>query len=309
MTASTVEDLVAEVRAFNRSYTNVIGLLREGLLRTRYSLTEARVIFELAQREATEVGHLREALDVDGGYLSRILTRFETGGLVRKERSAVDGRRQVIRLTGQGRRAFRTLDERSATEVQALLSGLGEEQQRRLLGAMATIRDVLEETPRPDHYVLRPPGAGDFGWVIYRHGVLYAEEYGWDSSFEALVARIIAEYVEDRDPEREAAWIAEVNGQPVGCVFCVKKDDTTAQLRLLLVEAKARGMGIGARLVDECVRFAGRTGYQEMILWTNDVLEDARRIYERAGFELGEEEPHRSFGADLVGQIWQRGLL
>jgi DNA-binding MarR family transcriptional regulator/GNAT superfamily N-acetyltransferase len=309
VTASIVKDRVAEVRAFNRFYTNVIGVLREGLLRTRYSLTEARVIFELAQREATEVAHLREALDVDGGYLSRILTRFETGGLVKKERSAVDGRRQVIRLTGRGRRAFRTLDERSATEVRALLSDLGEEEQRRLLGAMATIRDVLEESPRPDHYVLRPPEVGDFGWVIHRHGVLYAEEYGWDASFEALVARIVADYVEDRDPQREAAWIAEVNGQPVGCVFCMKKDDITAQLRLLLVERRSRGMGIGTRLVDECIRFAARTGYKEMILWTNDVLEDARRLYERAGFELVEEEPHHSFGHDLVGQIWRRGLL
>jgi GNAT superfamily N-acetyltransferase len=149
---------------------------------------------------------------------------------------------------------------------------------------------------------------GDFGWVIHRHGVLYAQEYGWDASFEALVARIVAGYVEDRDRQRETAWIAEIHGEPVGCVFCVKKDDITAQLRLLLVEPKSRGMGIGTRLVDECVRFAARTGYKEMILWTNDVLEDARRLYERASFELVEEEPHHSFGHDLVGQIWRRGL-
>jgi DNA-binding MarR family transcriptional regulator/GNAT superfamily N-acetyltransferase len=306
---SRVEDLVAEVRAFNRFYTNVIGVLREGLLGTRYSLTEARVIFELAQREATEVSHLRKVLDVDGGYLSRTLSRFEADGLVQKQRSALDGRRQVIRLTARGRRAFRTLDERSATEARALLGRVGEEDQRRLLGAMTTIRDLLGESPRADHYVLRPPEAGDFGWVIHRHGVVYAQEYGWDESFEALVARIVADYVEERDRQREAAWIAEVDGQPVGCVFCVKKDDITAQLRLLLVEPKSRGMGIGTRLVDQCIRFAARTGYKEMILWTNDVLEDARRLYERAGFALVEAEPHHSFGHDLVGQTWRRALL
>jgi DNA-binding MarR family transcriptional regulator/GNAT superfamily N-acetyltransferase len=305
---SAVEDRVAQVRAFNRFYTNVIGVLAEGLLRTQYSLTEARVIFELAQREATEVGHLREVLDVDGGYLSRILSRFDADGLVQKQRSAVDGRRQMIRLTARGRRAFRMLDKRATTEVRGLLSAVGEQEQRRLLAAMTTIRDILEESPRADHYLLRPPEVGDFGWVVHRHGVIYAQEYAWDESFEALVARIVADYVEEPDRRRQRAWIAEADGRPVGCVFCVQKEDTTAQLRLLLVEPRYRGMGIGARLVDECVRFAARTGFKEIVLWTNDVLEDARRLYERANFALVEEEPHHSFGHDLVGQIWRRAL-
>lgn len=307
MSAST-GDRVAAVRWFNRFYTDVIGVLREGLLHTPYSLTEARVIFELAQRQETEVADLRRTLDIDAGYLSRILARFEADGLAQRQRSAADGRRQVIRLTEQGRAAFETLDARSAEEVHALLSQLSEEDQRRLVGAMAVIRDVLEQSRRPDAYVLRPLRPGDLGWVVHRHGVVYAEEYGWDETFESLVARIVADYVDHRDPQRENVWIAEVDGAPAGCVFCVKKDDTVAQLRLLLVEPAARGLGIGARLVEECIRFARRAGYEEIMLWTNDVLEDARRIYERAGFELVEEEKHHSFGHDLVGQNWSHKL-
>lgn len=307
MSAST-GDRVAAVRWFNRFYTDVIGVLREGLLHTPYSLTEARVIFELAQRQETEVADLRRTLDIDAGYLSRILARFEADGLAQRQRSAADGRRQVIRLTEQGRAAFETLDARSAEEVHALLSQLSEEDQRRLVGAMAVIRDVLEQSRRPDAYVLRPLRPGDLGWVVHRHGVVYAEEYGWDETFEALVARIVADYVDHRGPQRENVWIAEVDGAPAGCVFCVKKDDTVAQLRLLLVEPAARGLGIGARLVEECIRFARRAGYEEIMLWTNDVLEDARRIYERAGFELVEEEKHHSFGHDLVGQNWSHKL-
>ena len=307
-TASDVDDRVAAVRAFNRFYTKVIGLLRQGLLDTPYSLTEARVIFELAQRDTTELADLRRTLDVDAGYLSRMLDRFETDGLVTRERSASDGRRRVIRLTDRGRAVFTMLDARSAEDSRMLLSQLSEEEQDRLLAAMGTIRDILEGTPRPNAFVLRPPEAGDFGWVVHRHGVLYADEYGWDESFEALVARIVADYVEQRDPQRENAWIAEVDGEPVGCVFCVKRDDETAQLRLLLVEPRVRGMGIGTRLAEECLHFARRAGYRQIMLWTNDVLEEARRIYERAGFELVEEERHHSFGHDLVGQNWWRRL-
>jgi len=275
---------------------------------TPYSLTEARVIFELAQRHATEVVDLRRTLDIDPGYLSRILARFEADGLVTRERSVADGRRQVIGLTDRGREVFALLNARSAEENQKLLSRLGAEDQRRLLGAMGTIREILEDVPRPNAFVLRPPEPGDYGWVIHRHGALYAEEYGWDASFEALVARIVADYVDHRDPQREGAWIAEVRGEPVGCVFCVKRDEKTAQLRLLLVDPSVRGMGIGSRLVEECLRFARRAGYQEITLWTNDVLEDARRIYQRAGFQLVEEETHHSFGHDLVGQNWWRTL-
>jgi DNA-binding MarR family transcriptional regulator/GNAT superfamily N-acetyltransferase len=300
---------VGAVRAFNRFYTNVIGLLGEGLLGTPYSLTEARLIFELAQNDdAAEVVGLRRALELDAGYLSRILTRFEADGIATRERSSADRRRQLVRLTKRGRRAFELLDARSANEIQGLLSRLGDRDQRRLIGAMDTIRRLLESPSPGGPFVIRPPGPGDFGWVVQRHGQLYDEEYGWDETFEALVARIVAEYVESRDPKRDSAWIAEIDGEPVGCVLCVRKEDRVAQLRLLLVEPQARGMGIGTRLVEECVGFARRAGYERLTLWTNDVLEDARRLYERAGFELVDEERHRSFGRELSGQNWSLEL-
>jgi len=308
LSAETAQkERVTAVRAFNRLYTSIIGLLHEGLLRTPYSLTEARVIFELAQRDASELADLRRVLNIDAGYMTRILARFETDGIATRERSRADGRRQVIALTDRGREVFEMLDQRSGEEIRALLSRLTEDDQGRVIGAMGAIRRVLEGSPRPEP-CLRPPRPGDFGWVVQRHGVFYAEEYGWDESFEALVARIVADYIDHRDPKRESAWIAEVYGEPVGCVFCCKKEENVAQLRLLLVEPSIRGMGIGTRLVDECVRFARRAGYRHLMLWTNDVLEDARRIYERAGFELVEEEPHRSFGHELVGQNWRRKL-
>jgi DNA-binding MarR family transcriptional regulator/GNAT superfamily N-acetyltransferase len=299
---------VAAVRAFNRFYTTVIGILDEGLLGTPFSLAEARVIFELAGREATEVAELRRTLGIDAGYTSRILARLEDDGTISRERSAADGRRQVVRLTEAGRSTFAMLDSRSAQQIGELLSRLPEDGRRRLVGAMESIRAVLEAPPRPETILLRPPGPGDFGWVVHRHGALYAEEYGWDETFEGLVARIVAEYVEKRDPRRETAVIAEVDGEPVGSVFCTKKDARVAQLRLLLVEPTVRDMGIGTRLVDECMRFARRAGYQEITLWTNEVLEGARRIYERAGFELVGEERHHSFGHELVGQDWRRAL-
>ena len=307
ITDATTPRIVA-VRAFTRFYTNVIGLLREGLLDSTYSLTEARIIFELAQQEATDLADLRRKLDIDAGYVSRILARFDSDGLTTRERSTLDGRRQIIRLTDQGRAAFSVLDSRSLEQIRALLGRLTDDNQRRLVAAMQTIRDILGDSRRPASFVLRNPGPGDFGWIVNRHGVLYAEEYGWDERFEALVARIVADYVERRDPRRESAWMAEVDGDPVGCVFCVKRDEKTAQLRILLVEPAVRGQGIGTRLVEECVRFARRAGYKQIMLWTNDVLEDARRIYERAGFELVEEEKHQSFGHDLVGQSWVRQL-
>jgi DNA-binding MarR family transcriptional regulator/GNAT superfamily N-acetyltransferase len=305
---SEAHSAVDEVRAFNRFYTNVIGALRGDLLGVGYSLTEARVIFELAQHEAVEVADLRRTLEIDPGYLSRILARFEGSDLVSRDRSSEDRRRHVVHLTPEGRSTFHTLDDRANAEVRELLARLGEPEHSRLLGAMRAIREILGDASRSDHYVLRPPGPGDYGWIVHRHGALYAQEYGWDETFEALVARVLADYVEHRDPKREAGWIAEVDGEPVGCVFCVRSTDTTAKLRLLLVEPTARGMGIGSRLVAECVRFALRSGYRDMVLWTNDVLHDARRIYERAGFELVEEEPHHSFGHDLVGQTWRLDL-
>ena len=301
---ASAEGRVGAVRAFNRFYTNLIGLLGEGLLRTPYSLTEGRVIFELGQRDATELADLRRALDLDAGYLSRIIARFDADGLVTRERSSGDRRRQVIGLTNRGRDAFRTLDARSAEEVGAVLSRLTEEERRRLLGAMGAIQQLLGGTAPPRPFVLRPPAPGDYGWIVQRHGAVYADEYGWDEDFEALVARIVADFAEGHDPKREGAWIAELDGEPAGCVLCTKRDEKVAQLRLLLVEPRARGIGIGGRLVEECIRFARRSGYEELMLWTNEPLEDARRIYERAGFELRKEEPHHSFGKDLVGQDW-----
>jgi len=299
---------VATVRAFNRFYTNLIGLLRGKYLDTPYSLTEARVLFELGQRDASEVTDLRRTVDIDAGYLSRILARFSSDGLITRQRSAADGRRQVITLTGDGRSVVAGLDARSAAQTRDMLATVHDDDRHRLLNAMHVITDVLAEAPPPRGYVMRAPQAGDMGWVVQRHGAMYAEEFGWDETFEALVARLVADYVDHRDPDREAAWIAEVDGTPAGCVFCMRKDDRTAQLRMLLVEPWARGLGIGSRLVEEVLRFARRAGYSDITLWTNDVLGSARRIYQRAGFTLDDEARHHSFGKDLVEQNWSRRL-
>jgi DNA-binding MarR family transcriptional regulator/GNAT superfamily N-acetyltransferase len=299
---------VAAVRSFNRFWTAQIGVLDAGLVDTPYSLTEARVLYELAQAAETDLVALRRRLDLDSGYVSRIMSRFKADGLVDAEASPADGRRQVIRLTASGRAAFALLDQRSADAVGALLDGLGAEDRRRLVAAMGVIEDVFSSVPAPQPYVIRSLRPGDLGWVVHRHGVVYAQEYGWDATFEALVARVVADYIDHHDARREDAWIAELDGEPVGCVFCIRRDDRTAQLRILLVDPRARGLGIGARLVDECIRFARRAGYDEIVLWTNDVLVAARRIYEAAGFTLVEEEPHHSFGHDLVGQTWRLDL-
>jgi DNA-binding MarR family transcriptional regulator/N-acetylglutamate synthase-like GNAT family acetyltransferase len=299
---------VAAVREFNRFYTNVLGWLREGLLDTPYSLTEARVIFELAREDQTEAGQLRRWLDIDAGYLSRLLARFEADGIVRRSRSAADGRRQVIGLTPAGRAVFAKLDALSAAQIRGLLAGLPAGRRASLIAAMAGIKEALDGASRGPVVVLRAPLPGELGWVVQRNAALYAAEYGWDESYEALVARIVADYAARADRAREAAWIAEVDGQPAGCVFCMYKSDEVAQLRLLLVEPQARGMGLGERLVAECLAFARRAGYREIVLWTNDVLHAARRIYERAGFELVGSQQHHSFGHDLVGQDWRLPL-
>ena len=299
---------VAAVRAFNRFYTARIGVLRDGLLRTPHSLTEARVLYELGQREVTEVADLRRELDIDAGFLSRLLARLQSNGLVARERSDHDARRQHVRLTDEGRAAFAELDRRSADEIASVLDALSEDDQRRLVASMDAVRDVLTHAPPTAGFVLRNPRPGDLGWIVQRHGALYAQQYGWDESFEALVAHIVAEYAGDHDPRREAAWIAEVDGEPAGCVLCVRREEDVAQLRLLLVDPRARGRGIGGRLIEECLRFAQRAGYARITLWTNDVLHEARRLYERAGFGLVESAPHHSFGHDLVEQTWARPL-
>jgi DNA-binding MarR family transcriptional regulator/GNAT superfamily N-acetyltransferase len=304
--------VVDEVRGFNRFYTRVLGLLRPDLAGSTFGLTEARVLFELAHRGDVAVSDLRSALDLDAGYLSRILSGFTASGLVEREQSLTDGRRQMVRLTPSGRRAFAELDRLQSGAIDSLLAPLDDGQRKELVTSMGQIRRMLSGEVRGSGLVLRPPQPGDLGWVVERHGARYAAEYGWDATFEALVARIVAEFAERRDTRREAAWIAELDGERVGCVFCMASNDPdaehTAQLRLLLVEPSARGAGVGSRLVDECLRFARRSGYRRITLWTNDVLLAARRIYERAGFGCDRREPHHSFERDLVSEYWSRDL-
>jgi DNA-binding MarR family transcriptional regulator/GNAT superfamily N-acetyltransferase len=300
---------VDAVRCFNRFYTKQIGVLQEHLLQSPFSLTEARVLYELAHVEQTTATDLGEALGLDVGYLSRILSAFEKQGLLVKKPSKTDGRRSLLQLTRAGRQAFRKINVASHNEVGAMLGDLPEDAQSRLVAAMQTIEDVLgahREQRAP--YLLRPHRAGDMGWVVQRHGVLYAQEYGWDEHFEALVAEIVAKFIRTYDPKRERCWIAEKNGENVGSVFLVKRAEAVAQLRLLLVEPSARGLGIGTRLVEECRRFASQAGYKKITLWTNSVLHAARKIYEKEGYRLVEEEPHHSFGHDLSGQTWELEL-
>lgn len=298
---------VQKLRAFNRFYTEVIGLLREGLLDTPYSLAESRLIFELRSERRVSPSALADRLHIDAGYVSRLVARLQKRGLVETSTSPDDRRRHQVSLTDAGHAAFELLDRKSSEEIGRLLNRLSDDGQARLISSAQTIQELLSDG-RPPTIVLRAPISGDFGWVVQRHGALYWEEYGWDETFEGLVARIVADYIKDRDPKREAAWIAELNGERVGCVFCTKKEEAVAQLRILLVEPSARGMGIGTRLVEECVRFARGARYRQIVLWTNDVLEAARRIYERVGFELVEEAKHHSFGHDLVGQNWLLNL-
>lgn len=297
-----IDEQVAQVRSFNRFYTNVAGLLREGLLGTDLTLTEARLIFDLAQRDQTDVSTLRETLALDAGYLSRLVKRLEARGLLRRARSEADARRQVLSLTAKGRRRFEQLDDRSAREVRGLLEPLAGSDRRRLVGAMEAIREVLDPGERSRSFVLRPPEAGDLGWIVQFHGATYAEEFGWDVRFEALIAEIVSGFARDHDPAREACWIADVDGEPAGSIFCMRKSERVAQLRLLCVDRRSRGLGIGTRLAEECIRFARRAGYARLTLWTNDVLTDARRIYDRVGFALVDEQPHSDFGPRVVGQ-------
>ena len=309
MRGDDLETRVEAIRRFNRLFTRRIGVLREGLLHSNYSLTEARVLFELANREELSASELVRELGLDPGYMSRTVGGLERQGLVEKVRSETDGRRRILSLTAEGEEAFEVLDSRSREEVSEMLGALSEEEQRRLLEAMRTIEGIFEKGLKfSEPFVLRPHEPGDMGWVVYRHGVLYAAEYGWDERFEALVARIVAGFIDGYDPKKERCWIAEMGGDRVGCVFVVKASDTVAKLRLLLVEPEARGVGLGSRLVEECIRFARNRGYEKLTLWTNSVLDAARHIYEEHGFVLVEEEEHHSFGHDLVGQNWELAL-
>ncbi len=309
MTESEFALRIETVRHFNRFYTKQIGVLLDGLLRSPYSLTEARIIYELARREDSTATELGAKLGLDAGHLSRILHGFQSGGLVVKRRAANDGRRSLLNLTEQGRAAFAMLNSRSQDDAGQMLRSLSATDQNRLVAAMHTIEDVLGAGPkRSTPYVLRPHQPGDMGWVVHRHGVLYAEEYGFDERFEALVATIVAEFIERFEPRRERCWIAEVDGEIMGSVFLVRQSDADAKLRLLLVDPEARGLGLGARLVAECIRFARRTGYARITLWTNSVLVAARHVYRQAGFKLVDQAPHTSFGRDLVGETWELPL-
>jgi DNA-binding MarR family transcriptional regulator/N-acetylglutamate synthase-like GNAT family acetyltransferase len=299
---------VAGIRSFNRFYTRQIGLLQDGLHHSEYSLAEARVLYELAHSTAPTATAVANNLDLDPGYLSRIVTKFSQLGLVTKLASDADRRQYQLKLTTKGRQAFARLDRGSQDQVAGMLAGLGASEQERLIGAMRAIERVLAAPAEQPSYLLRPPQAGDMGWVVARHGVLYAEEYRWDVRLEGYVAEVVAEFIRCCDQTRERCWIAEIDGEPVASVFLVKASDDAAKLRLLLVEPKARGLGIGRRLVEECIGFARQSGYKTITLWTHSILISARRIYEGAGFVLVAEEPHASFGPPLVGETWELTL-
>lgn len=299
-------DTIAAVRQFNRNYTKWTGLLDEHLLASRFGLTEARVLYELARRQRATASDLVCDLAIDPGYLSRILKDFAKSGYITRERSAEDGRQIGLSLSKKGGAAFRSLDEKSAEAVGRLLSSLSEGDRRRLVAAMTVIEGMLGGEKRARMpTVLRAPRVGDYGWIIHRHGVLYAEEYGWNEEFEALVADITARFIRNFKPRRESCWVADEGGRIMGSVFVVEEDAETAKLRMLYVEPEARGGGLGARLVDEVMKFARGAGYRRLTLWTNDNLTAARRIYEKAGFKLLSEERHESFGHKLTGQYWE----
>ncbi len=301
---------VAALRRFNRLYTQRIGVLKPGLHDSRFSLTEARLLYELAHRDGLTAGQLCQELGLDAGYVSRILRGFERDGLLKRRPDVADKRRSLLALTAAGRKAYAPLDQASRNEVGALLQPLGEAGRGRLMQAVQVMENLLQPEPTntPLQITLRPHRPGDIGWVISRHGAVYAEEYGWDISFEALVAEIGANFLKNFDPEWEAAWIAEKDGERVGSVFVVRQSAKVAKLRLLLVEPAARGHGLGRRLVQTCEDFARAKGYRKMVLWTNGNLLEARRIYEHAGYHLVKAEPHHSFGHDLIGEYWEKKL-
>lgn len=300
---------VDAVRRFNRFYTRRIGALQAGYLGSPFPLPQARVLYELGQRGETTASELGAALDLDLGYLSRLLQGLRRQGLVHGEAAKEDARRVRLSLTAKGRKAYQQLDARSREEVAGMLGELGAQEQERLLGALQTVEGVLEKSPRREKQInLRPHRPGDMGWVIHAHGRLYAEAYGWDERFEALVAEIAAAFIKNFDENRERCWIAEMAGEPVGCVFLVRKNKSTAKLRLLIVEPKARGRGLGRRLVEECIAFARAKGYRKLVLWTQSNLAAARHIYKAAGFKLVRKQPHRDFGIKLTGEYWQLAL-
>jgi DNA-binding MarR family transcriptional regulator/GNAT superfamily N-acetyltransferase len=306
---------VAAVRRFNRFYTRQIGVLNEHLLHSHLSLAEGRVLYELAHRKEPRAAVIAKSLGLDAGYLSRLLRGFVKRGLISMKASNGDRRERVLTLTKKGRDTFATLDARAHEEVAGMLRRVTPEIQREMVSAMERIQHALVEPsgqrPSPAPYILRSHRPGDMGWIVHRHGVLYAEEYGWNEHLEGLAAGVVADFIEQFDPKRERCWIAERDGEFLGCVFLVKHPeapDRVAKLRLLLVEPAARGLGLGSRLVEECVSFARQVGYRKITLWTNSVLHAARRIYQRNGFRLVHERAHRDYGPELIGQTWELDL-
>jgi DNA-binding MarR family transcriptional regulator/GNAT superfamily N-acetyltransferase len=310
--APVVADAVAQVRRFNRFYTRLVGALDKGHLHSSFSLAETRVLYEIAHGDTPMATDLARDLRLDPGYLSRMLRGFERRGLVERVRSASDGRRNHLQLTPKGRSIFEDLDARASAAVADVLAPFVDGQQQQLLDSMRTIESIFGRpaTEQQAPFVLRPHRPGDMGWVVHRQAVLYAQEYGWDETYEALISRIVADFIDRFDPKRERCWIAERDGEIVGSVFLIRHPERAgvAQLRLLYVERSARGLGIGRRLVRECTQFARQTGYKTITLWTNSVLTSARKIYEAEGYRLVNEKPHHTFGQDLVGQTWELEL-
>lgn len=313
MAQTDLNPRIDTVRRFNRFYTRAIGVLQEGWLHSSFSLTEARVLYELAHRERPTATVVCNTLELDPGYLSRILTAFEKRGLVERTPSEDDGRQSLLALTAEGRRQFAPLEARTVQQVSTMLQKLSETEQCQLIGAMQTIERLLAPREKPESagkasYVLRPHQSGDMGWVVHRQGVLYAQEYRYDERFEALAAEIVAKFIQHYDAKRERCWIAEKDGEVVGSVFLTAKSKTTAKLRLLYVEPSARGLGIGSRLVSESVRFARQVGYEKIVLWTQTELDAARHIYKQAGFRVVEKKRHHSFSKNLVAETWELSL-
>jgi DNA-binding MarR family transcriptional regulator/N-acetylglutamate synthase-like GNAT family acetyltransferase len=299
---------ISAVRAFNRFYTRKLGVFDQHFMKSPFSLSEGRVLYELAHREDLAAKEIGIELGLDPGYLSRLIQNFDEEGLITRQPLPSDRRQYRLSLTAKGRQAFAKLDRSSDDQVEAMLEGLAGDDRRRLVAAMAAIERLLGTADAPPPAILRDPRPGDMGWVVQSHGALYASEYGFDSSFEALVAEIAAKFLTSFDASRERCWIAELDGVPVGSVFLVKHSDDVAKLRLLLVDPAGRGQGLGQKLVAECIAFAKACGYRKMMLWTQSILVAARRIYEGAGFELVASEPHRSFGQSLIGETWEREL-
>jgi DNA-binding MarR family transcriptional regulator/GNAT superfamily N-acetyltransferase len=311
MKRQSLTQRIDSVRSFNRFYTRQIGVLQEGLLDSQFSLAEVRVLYELAHSDRPTAAKLSNELGLDAGYVSRILKGFERLSFLQKATSASDGRENLLTLTPQGHQALAPLEARSREQIGGMLKKLSEGGQARLIAAIETVQSLLgdrKEAASGAPYVLRPPESGDMGWVVHRHGALYANEYGYDETFEALVAEIVAKFVQDYDSRRERCWIAERNGEIVGSVFLVRGSKAVAKLRLLFVEPAARGLGIGARLVAQCVRFARQAGYKKVVLWTQSELMAARHVYKNAGFRVTHRKRHHSFGKDLVAETWELAL-